>query len=381
VTTQLVEAPSGTLLCSDSSQIALGDVFQLQDQLVQRILSSLSVSLSARDDRLLRRDVPKTAHAYELYLRANQAGLTQQGWPVARELYEACLAEDPDYAPAWARLGRVLRLLSKWQPQAYEENRGRAEAAFKRALELNPDLPLAHGLYAQFEVEAGHTRDAVVRLLRLAAGHPNDAQAFVGLVHACRYAGLLQASLAAERHARRLDATIRTSVALTHFALGDYERALALDVEDPPFVRNYSLASLGRREEALTAFREMERHAVALAREVGRSQRAALEGDRAPVREAATRMRESGFRDPEGLYFQARALAFVGELDPALRELQAVIEGGFFCAPLFAQDPWLAPLRADARADELLARAAALRAEALAAYRGAGGATLLGPEA
>jgi serine/threonine protein kinase/tetratricopeptide (TPR) repeat protein len=381
VTTQLVEAPSGTLLCSDASQATLRDVFQLQDELLQKILRSLSVSLSAREDRLLRRDVPKTAHAYELYLRANQAGVEPQGWSVARDLYEACLAEDSGYAPAWARLGRVLRLLSKYQPQAHAENRQRAEEAFRRALELNPELPLAHSLFAQFEVEAGRTRDAVGRLLRLAARHSNDAQTFVGLVHACRYAGLLNASLAADRHARRLDPAVRTSVAHTLLALLEYERAIAADVEDPPFVRNYSLATLGRREEAIAAFREMERHAIALEREVGRSQLGALEGDRALVLEATARLRDSGFRDPEGLYFAARTLAFIGEQDAALRELEGVIEGGFFCAPFFERDPWLASLRADPRGQALLARAAALRAEALATYREAGGEGLLGPEA
>jgi hypothetical protein len=30
---------------------------------------------------------------------------------VARDLYFQCLDDDPDYAPAWARLGRVTRFI------------------------------------------------------------------------------------------------------------------------------------------------------------------------------------------------------------------------------------------------------------------------------
>jgi hypothetical protein len=50
----------------------------------------------------------------------------------------------------------------------------------------------------------------------------SDPEIFTGLVIACRFCGLLDASLAADRHARRLDPTVRTSVMYTHFMLGDW---------------------------------------------------------------------------------------------------------------------------------------------------------------
>jgi hypothetical protein len=54
----------------------------------------------------------------------------------------------------------------------------------------------------------------------------SDPEIFTGLVIACRFCGLLDASLAADRQARRLDPTVRTSVMYTHFMLGDWERAI-----------------------------------------------------------------------------------------------------------------------------------------------------------
>jgi TolB-like protein len=45
VFTQLVEAPGGTLLGSHTAQASLGDVFQIQDELAQRIVNSLSLPL------------------------------------------------------------------------------------------------------------------------------------------------------------------------------------------------------------------------------------------------------------------------------------------------------------------------------------------------
>ena len=74
------------------------------------------------------------------------------------------------------------------------ENMARADEAYRRALELDPDLPEAHKLYAHREAEIGRARDALVRLLGLARTTRNDPEIFAGLVHACRYCGLLEAS-------------------------------------------------------------------------------------------------------------------------------------------------------------------------------------------
>jgi TolB-like protein len=64
VSAQLVEAPSGTIQWSNTAQVPLRDLFQLQDDLTHRIVESLSLPLSARDRRLLEQDIPASARAY-----------------------------------------------------------------------------------------------------------------------------------------------------------------------------------------------------------------------------------------------------------------------------------------------------------------------------
>src|SRR6185436_17668455 len=104
-------------------------------------------------------------------------------------------AEDPGFAPAWARVGRCHRLIGKyWEDRV--ANLASAEAALQRALELSPDLPLAHKLYADLDAERGKSREAMTRLIRLAGRNGNDPELFTGLVVACRYAGLHEASVA-----------------------------------------------------------------------------------------------------------------------------------------------------------------------------------------
>src|SRR5262245_4284468 len=197
VATQLIEARGGTLLWSQTSQAPLGDIFQLQDGLTRRIVESLAVPLTARDHSALKRDAPADPRAYELYLRANQLAVESTRWEEARDLYLECLRLDPGFAPAWARLGRVHRVIAQYAAGAGEENYARAQEAFRRALELSPDLPSAHHLYTNVEVDLGQAREAMVRLLGRAAQRRTDAEVFAGLVQTCRYCGLLDASIAA----------------------------------------------------------------------------------------------------------------------------------------------------------------------------------------
>ena len=65
VSAQLVQVPSGTLLRPITSQVAGGEIFQLQDNLAQSIVESLSLSLTARDQGRINRDVPASQEAYE----------------------------------------------------------------------------------------------------------------------------------------------------------------------------------------------------------------------------------------------------------------------------------------------------------------------------
>ena len=347
VTAQLVEVEGGTLLWSETSQVTLGDIFQLQDDLTQRIVTSLKLPLTAREHRLLNLNVPASARAYEWYLRASQLSLEATTWNAALELYERCVAEDPQYAPAWARLGRMYRLMAKYGEDSSAADVGRAEAAFLRALELNPDLPLAHTNYAALEVDMARGRDAMVRLLRLARTRESDADLFNGLVLTCRYNGLLDASLAAHHRARLLDPAMRTSVVHTYIMSGQYRRALE-EVEhalDP--MRGVILTMLERNDEAIQQLeKDEERFAHRVMRLFVAAIRFQLMGRIEESMAAVQEILASNFRDPEGVFYLTLLLPRLGQVDLAEMLLNKAVEGGFHCAAPLRHMPWLEPLRA-----------------------------------
>lgn len=377
----LLAVPEGTILWTHTAQATLGDIFELQDDLASRIVRSLSTAPLGGRERRADRATPASAKAYELYLRANTNCIDTRNFAVARDLYVECLCEDPQYAPAWARLGRCYRLSAKFGSASADEvrrNLDLARAAFDRALGLDPDLPEAHNLLTALETDLGQAADAVVRLLGQLRKRPSDPDLFAGLVHACRYCGLLGASLAAAERARQIDPHVITTVAHTYWMCGQYESAL----RDPPggigYIRGLALASLGRTEEAAALLREREQAATSpMVATYLFALRALLEGDFAAARRALDEVAPHN-PDPEAIYYVARTYARLGTEERALAELARAVEGGFFCYPGFLNDPWWDSFRAGERFQGILREAERRHLDAAARFTAAGGARALG---
>src|SRR5262245_11532175 len=255
---QLVEAPSGTLLTSHTVQSSLGDLFQIQDDIAKRVADALSLPLIGATTPAPRPD----GRAYELYLRGNELVRTYNGLVEARDLYLRCLELDPNFAPAWAQLGRCHRVIGKYIDGS-GDSEGRAEEAFRRALSLSPRLTIAHKFYANLEADMGQAQNALVRLIGEAQRHGNDPELFAGLVHACRYCGLYEESLAAHAEARRLDPNIPTSLEQTLLVMGDIEKLLAIErprevLNGDSGIRVIGLGLAGRRDEARRLLEELQ---------------------------------------------------------------------------------------------------------------------------
>jgi tetratricopeptide (TPR) repeat protein len=342
------------------------------------VVESLALRLSARENRLLKRDVPATASAYEFYLRGNQHFYGWNSTVVARDLYLQCIELDPHYAPAWARLGRCYRLLGKYTLDS-EANLAKAEEALQRALDLNPDLAMAHNFYAHLESDLGRAPEAMVRLLKRAKSTPNDAELFAGLVHVCRYCGLMNASLEAHARARRIDPNIPTSAGHTYFMLGDYERSYELGKKDIGYLQSLTLFMLNRDEDAERPIQEILEKEQVPARIVQflKLLLNVVRGETGKVVKESTHIFKD-FRDPEGHFYWARSLSKLGEHKRALEILAAITDGGYYGAVPMRHDPWLASIRDMPEFEKILQRAEENREAARAKYRAAGGEELLG---
>jgi len=382
---QLVEAPGGTLLTSHTVQASLGDLFRMQDDIAARVSEALALPLSG-GTAALTPDAPHDARAYELYLRANELARTYDGLPGARDLYQRCLELDSRFAPAWAHLGRCHRVIGKYVDPT-PDSEARAEDAFRRALALNPRLSVAHKFYANLEADIGQAQRAVVRLLDEANRHGNDPELFAGLVHACRYCGLFEQSIAAHAEARRLDPNAPTSVEQTFLMTGDVDRLML--IEPPPVIagaddgiRVIGLGLAGRRDEARQKLLDMRQSSrIPLFQTWFDYLMAWLDRRPADMSIRAFESAQSTLKiqdDPEAIFLQGWLLCDVGEYERGLGELRRAVARGYFVAPTLSGRPQFDALRSDPAFRALLEEAEGGRRRALAAFREAGGERLIG---
>jgi eukaryotic-like serine/threonine-protein kinase len=82
----------------------------------------------------------------------------KEGVPLARTAAEKALALDDTLADAYYNIGRIRKYEFEWT---------KAETAFKRAIELNPNLAAAHTLYAEYLSQLGRF-DEALREIKLA---------------------------------------------------------------------------------------------------------------------------------------------------------------------------------------------------------------------
>jgi serine/threonine protein kinase/tetratricopeptide (TPR) repeat protein len=381
-TVQLVETPSGTLLATHTVQSSLGDLFRLQDDIARGVVEALALPLGTGSPPTP--DVPRNARAYELYLRANELARTYEGVPAARDLYRECVELDSRFAPAWAHLGRCERIIKKYIDSTQTHD-GAAQEALKRALTLNPRLSVAHKFLAQLEADGGQAQRAMIRLVEEANRRGNDPDLFAGLVHACRYCGLYEESIAAHAEARRLDPHIPTSLEQTLMMTGDLERLLA--IERPATVagaddgiRIMALGLAGRRDEAIRLLADMRQGPrIPAFREWADLLRAWLE--RRPDEMLDRLSSFSALKiqdDPEAALIEGWLLCDAGAHEAGLGHVHRATSKGYFAFDVLSQREHFAPLRGDRDFQSVLTAAEHGREQARAAFRAADGERLLG---
>jgi serine/threonine protein kinase/tetratricopeptide (TPR) repeat protein len=388
VTAQLVEVPHGRVVWSETAEIASRDIFELQDSLTKRIVSSLELPLTERERGALGRDVPASPSAYELFLRANRLASPDEDPPMARDLYVRALEADPHFAPAWARLANCYRIMAKYYPQERAATYRRAEQALSRAFELRPDFPAASLVRAHLDLDGGRTERAVDDLVSVVERNPNDPAGFAGLVTALRYAGFLESSVSAHERARALDPEMKTSVEFTYACLGDIDNAVR-EAREPK-----AMAALGRLlagdRMAAVAMWETRDEPERPGRVVGRQMmRDAVAGDEKALAELGKVF--GNFPDPEGTFQGSLLLAAIDRPKEFFHWFGKAVEDGFFCAQAmdlsvldrYRDDPRFVDIRrkAEERTAKLLERVAPAleRIDAAAGTALAAGATRRSP--
>ena len=265
----------------------------------------------------------------------------------ARDRFTLCVAHDPQFATAWAWLGRCYRFLDKFDA-APSSNMDLAEAMLKRALAIDPNLACAHRFYTQLQVDLGRSQDAIVRLAQRIRTRGGDPDSFAGLVQGLRFCGLLDESVRAHAQATALDPAVSTSVPHTYFLRCEYEAAIETYPDTRYYLDAAAWSALGdnRRATELLSERLARTQPSSLSTLMSglmRSLLAVLEGRRREAAEIMNGMKVE--RDPEVLFYLARHFAMLKTPDESVALLLRARTQGLTSSRTLENDPVFTRLR------------------------------------
>jgi adenylate cyclase len=240
ITVQLADATTGTELWAERYDRPLGNVFALQDEIVRRIVTTLNLQLSLSRQGVL---IPRTTDNFEAYddlLRGTHywLSISTDGNAKARLIFEKAIALDPNYALAYALLGRNyvdgdVHLLSP-DPNGLELAFQKGQQAIAR----DDSLPEAHILLAMIYDIRGQLGQAATEAQRSIALDPNDAAAYATLALVMNAMGKPAEALVAAEQAIRLSPLTTVYLVQLGWAytqLGRYDEAILVLKRDLPF--------------------------------------------------------------------------------------------------------------------------------------------------
>lgn len=366
ITAQLIDVKPDKILWQDTIDLKYDKLLTVQDQVSQQIIKGLELNLSPAEAANLKPDNPINSQAYELYLRGvDFYSLNQFGEAI--KMLEKSAALDPNYALTWAYLGRAYTTNASLQFGGREDY-GKAQAAYEKAIALNPSLVEARIYMANLFTDTGKVEQAVPLLRSVLQTSPNNAEAHWELGYAYRFGGMLKESVAECEAARQYNPQVKiNSAALNSYLyLGEYAKFMqSLPVNDSVYIlfyRGFGEYYLNDSEKAAKDFdRAYERDPSLLPADVGKALSYAIKHDNAGglelLRQTEARIEERGVTDPEGIYKVAQAYAVLGDKPSAVHMLRHSIGGGFFAYPYFVRDPLLQSLRDDAEFQTLMNQA------------------------
>ncbi len=150
VTAQLIEVHTDTHLWSETYTRKLDDVFAVQDEIAQAIVSALKVTLTGNQKTTLQNRPTENIDAYNKYLLGrhlwNQR--TNDSLLAAIEPLSEAVALDPGYDQAWAALADTYVLMPEYGAGSITEHIPLAHKAIEHALAINPESARALTTFA-----------------------------------------------------------------------------------------------------------------------------------------------------------------------------------------------------------------------------------------
>jgi serine/threonine protein kinase/tetratricopeptide (TPR) repeat protein len=235
ISAQLVDIRDNRVIWGQQYNRKMTDLLRTQEEIAREISENLKIRLTGEEQQRLTKRETRDPEAYRLYLQGRYYWnkRTADGFRKAIEIFQQALDRDPNYALAYAGLADTYSSLGSYNILPFAEAAPKAEAAARRAVDLDETLAEGHSSLASVLQDRFDFEGADRQYARAIELNPSYATArhWYGL-----YLGIVG----------RSDA-----------AIGELKTALELDPFSPIINANYGFVyyQAGRHTEAIEQLR------------------------------------------------------------------------------------------------------------------------------
>ena len=370
---QLLDGRTGGQVWAENfdRDLTVGNLFDIQSEVAQQVAHAIGAELTPEEKARIDSKPTESLQAYDLYLlgRSYFNQLNEAGFERAIELFEGAIAVDPGFARAYAGIADSYAVLTMGWGRPPVEVFPRVREAAEEALRLDPTLAEAHASLGvvRFLYE-WNVADAEAAFRKAIELDPNSANARHWLAICSMSRARHEEALEEIHRALALDPLspgINVNVGYVLYVAGDYQGAVdhyqnVLQIlPDHPLFHAFRGAARAQQGKLAAATADLER-AVDLARDDNLIPLpylgyvyglAGREADARRVLQQLHDLDREQFVNPD--YFSIIHLG-LGELDQAMEWLYRAQEARTDWAFFFPVDPVAYPLHSDPRFVELV---------------------------
>jgi hypothetical protein len=208
INAQLIEAETGRHLWAERYDRSHADIFAIQDDITDKILTELRVKLLSGEQVRNWRRSTRSREAYEFWAQgwSLQGSHTREDIAKGRELAEKALEIDPKFTMAMVSIGWTHNTAGDagWSDDATESYR-QAVAWGRKAIALDDSLGEAHAMVANVLLTLEQHREALTEAEKALKVSPNDANVLAASAYVLAYSGRADEAVVLMQRAMRLN--------------------------------------------------------------------------------------------------------------------------------------------------------------------------------
>ena len=275
ITSQLVDGVTGGHLWAERFDRDLTDIFAVQDEVTQEIVSALALNLTEGEQQRLASEHTDNLEAYDCFLRGRERWWRHTKEPnvQAQGMLQRAVELDPNFAPAYAflALAHMHDYVNQWSASP-SRSLERAHELAQRAVALDDSYPRAHWALGAIYLWMRRHDEAISEIERAISLDPNFADGHIVLGFILHYAGRSEEALECFDRGMAFDPyhpdIYLHFQAQAHFQLGRYENAIGIlkrrlirnpDTDISRVLLAASYGHLGRIDEARAEWQEVFR--------------------------------------------------------------------------------------------------------------------------